>query len=79
MPSLDLFDYPLHEPKKPDPELTALVAKVRKFMQGRDIIVITAKEGGGVCNVVDTYFEIAPTKPRNSNDTWTVVHTKPRG
>lgn len=78
MPSLDLFDYPLNPPKAPDPELAALVKNVRQFMKGRDITIITAKEGGGVINVVDTYFMIAPTRPRNSSDTWTVVHTKPR-
>lgn len=78
MPSLDLFDYLPQEPKEPDPELKAFADRVREFMKGRDVVVITAKEGGGVRNIVDTCIEIVPTKPRDSNDVWTVTHTKRR-
>lgn len=78
MPSLDLFDYPPHEPKEPDPELKAFAERVKKYMVGRDVVIITAKEGGGARNIVDTCIEIVPTNPRNSGDVWTVTRTKVR-
>lgn len=76
MSILDLFDYPNRKPAQVDPELKALAERVRKHVKDCDVVMITAKEGGGSRHIVDSEVCIHLTAPKGS--VWEVTRTKPR-